>query len=49
MRDSHGEEKHDCEVDGCGRVGRKGFARLSDLDRHMKSVHENEIKVEDCH
>ena len=49
MRDSHGEEKHDCEVDGCDRVGRKGFARLSDLDRHRKSVHENEIKVEDCH
>jgi len=38
MRDSHGEEKHDCEIRGCDRVGRKGFARLSDLEKH-KSRH----------
>lgn len=40
MRESHGEEKHDCNVEGCDRVGRKGFARLSDLDRHRRLVHD---------
>jgi hypothetical protein len=40
MRDSHGEEKHDCDVDGCDRKGKRGFARLSDLDRHRKLIHE---------
>lgn len=40
MRESHGEEKHDCDVDGCDRKGRRGFARLCDLDKHRKLIHE---------
>jgi len=39
MRESHGEEKHDCDVDGCDRKGRRGFARLNDLDKHRQLIH----------
>lgn len=40
MRESHGEEKHDCSFNGCDRKGKKGFSRLNDLERHEKSIHE---------
>jgi hypothetical protein len=38
-REAHGKESHDCTVDGCDRVGTKGFARLHDLEKHVKSAH----------
>jgi hypothetical protein len=39
MREAHGRETHDCKIVGCKRAGSKGFARLNDLERHMKLAH----------
>jgi hypothetical protein len=39
MREVHGKETHDCDIDGCNRVGVKGFARINDLHKHRKVVH----------
>jgi hypothetical protein len=39
MREVHGKETHDCDIDGCNRVGNKGFGRMSDLQRHKKVFH----------
>jgi uncharacterized C2H2 Zn-finger protein len=39
MREVHGKEIHHCDAEGCNRVGNRGFARLSDLNRHRKAVH----------
>ena len=39
MRKIHGKETHDCDGDGCDRVGDRGFARLNDLLRHRRVVH----------
>jgi hypothetical protein len=39
MREVHGKETHDCDIEGCHRVRSKGFARISDLQRHRKLIH----------
>jgi hypothetical protein len=39
MREVHGKETHDCDIEGCDRVRSKGFARMNDLQRHRKLVH----------
>jgi hypothetical protein len=41
MREAHGKETYDCMIDGCERFGKKGFARLNDLERHRKLAHPN--------
>ncbi|KAF2097871.1 hypothetical protein NA57DRAFT_57049 [Rhizodiscina lignyota] len=39
MREAHGEGTNDCDVSGCDRRGKKGFARKRDLEIHREKVH----------
>jgi hypothetical protein len=39
MRDEHNECSFPCDVQGCARVGRKGYFREKDLLKHRKEQH----------
>lgn len=39
MRNEHGESTYQCDVPGCERMGRKGYARRSDLKKHKRMKH----------
>jgi hypothetical protein len=39
MREMHGKGTYECGEPGCKRVGRKGFRRLNDLEKHKIKEH----------